>query len=216
MIKIFRYLLLVLFFTTIFSCKSTSKNIESYFEEKDNIEEYNFIGIVKFGISKWDYFFQLNSKKIKGEIKSALGKSAILIHIDDYELKGLIESKNDSYILDFNDSNINGRIDIKNEIENWDINIGEKKLFGQNILDNKNIKYSLNFNDIKISGKRKNNISNESIFLDFGTKFINGSVKSELILKKYILTSGELSNDEIIAFVIIDIIKLLRDSENRR
>lgn len=217
--------MLIVVLVGLLSCTTLGKPIEECFTAKDSIALYNTIGIVSYKVNRWEYRFCLSNTDntdivIDGTIKNLLNSTVVDITFDDFTIKGKIDYKHhvigNDININFNDGKISGTVRIKDDDEIWDVKIYDKMLRGLRHCIRDDSEYTMKYGDEDITGMTKDIFMGFSTELKIGGRHIYGRTKNALFSTKYFFRSDDMSEEDVMAYFVLDLVRLLRGTENKR
>lgn len=228
------------------SCTTMGKPIEECFVPKDNIRSHNFIGIVGNRLPGWEYRLcksdTVGDICVDGTMKNAFNTTHVDIVVDQVHFTGKMEYKtqsmltNDLYITlqgdkpfvvsetfrgddwtePTDDAAVSAHISMNGQDERWEMTLLGKRVIGRNTVKRTEAEYTFDIEGKKYSLTVSDILKGKVINGDFNGRHFYGRTLNELVVIKYLFNGDDLSEEDMLFFTVVDIVRLLRSSENKR
>ncbi len=180
---------------------------------------------------------------VDGTIKNVFNTAIVDMNIDQVHFTGKLEYKtesmltNDLYINLVGDKDyivsetfrtgdasvdipsrrdITGHIRINGQDEKWEMSLLGRRVVGSNTVKRNEAEYTFDIEGKKFSLTVSDIFNGKIINGDFNGRCFSGQTKNELVVIKYLFNGDDMSEEDILFFTVVDIVRLLRSSENKR
>ena len=180
---------------------------------------------------------------VDGTIKNVFNTAIVDMIIDQVHFTGKLEYKtesmltNDLYInlvgdkdyivsetfrtgdasVDIPSSrNVTGHIRINGQDEKWEMSLLGRRVLGSNTVKRTEAEYTFDIEGKKFNLTVSDIFNGKIINGDFNGRCFSGQTRNELVVIKYLFNGDDMSEEDILFFTVVDIVRLLRSAENKR